>query len=91
MKCEECRFWDIEKTIGHDNEEPRGYCRRFPPVLYDRELAGDDGEEGAYGWAWPTMLALSWCGEFRPKPLDLSKFDGIDITAPSSGFPDLSR
>ena len=60
-RCENCRwFW------MHGSGEPSGWCKRFPPVLIQKE-AKSYLTMMQENFARPVVQRLDTCGEFKPQ------------------------
>lgn len=77
QRCGVCRFYNKqeETTHNHQTEEPlndidyEAECRRFPPLRGDSEYYGRLGDLAVLceGYGWPTVNAMSWCGEWKSR------------------------
>jgi len=59
MLCENCIFFEFIQEI---DEEPDGYCHRFPPTrptISDFDL-------------FPCVCKKDWCGEYKQKSTELT-------------------
>ena len=64
--CENCKFWRVESSDGHE-----GMCLRFPPQpAYF--VPQDETDWSVSAWGFPETWADEWCGEFKPNG---TKFD----------------
>jgi hypothetical protein len=64
--CKGCRFWYKAE------EQPAGFCRRYPPMWRSKSHGGDQGaddlgtpQSGDYGL--PHTKADAWCGEWKDR------------------------
>jgi hypothetical protein len=60
-RCENCRFWFLDKPTNTPLDLIRE-CRRYPRQLYVYDDSLSD--------AWPKTADFHWCGEWKPKPPD---------------------
>ena len=78
MKCNECRYWDLqdEGFVDQEDDYASGICKRYPPVVVeiDREIQEE---------RWPWTYMDDWCGEFKAKQTNTSidKYIRIGLSA----------
>lgn len=56
-ECSTCRWFDRSQFEGEDSQLGPGYCRRYPPVIYQAEPRG-------VRQAQPVVQGWEWCGEW---------------------------
>ena len=72
-QCSECRFFQYAFPENHITSEV-GYCRRYPPVLYQEKVKDSFGEDEsiidgiAVSCYFPMSADSDWCGEFALRP-----------------------
>ena len=57
MKCERCKFWDVERRWGERKD--KASCRVKAPSIRRGGTACDTTAE------WPSTHANDWCGHFE--------------------------
>ena len=82
-RCETCRFWKFReadeyglvvtpeeaKRNEHEESEPAGKCRRFPPIVsrvaLERDLPGGSRFIAIDFSDTPEVYSDEWCGEYQ--------------------------
>jgi hypothetical protein len=54
--CETCKFF---KDTGR-----RGYCYRYPPLVYVEKYWEGGAQYEQPATAWPQVGLIDWCGEY---------------------------
>lgn len=71
--CENCRFWEREKTSAPQNGAAMGYCRKNPPAAMACLMPKLHRIENKVIptlveiTVWSKTMAAAWCGGFEPK------------------------
>lgn len=78
-RCDTCRFSDLSvATFIDTGAEPVLYCRRYPPMVVERNPEGS-GLQGA-STMWPIVQDHEWCGEYLIDPRKKSARDLVEQT-----------
>jgi hypothetical protein len=66
--CETCRHWLPNGPLDGEEDNPRGECRRGPPVTLTC-LLPEPSQWSAYDYqgVWPETESDDWCGEYCPR------------------------
>ena len=81
-RCENCEFFD-EFDDDIELEEVYGFCKRFPPVQKNENVAlrdcfdEDPKAHSSREWSQPVVESNDWCGEFSQSNAKLSGSEGV--------------